>query len=94
MNHVHIRPVRDLRNNFTEIESALDGRDPVIITKNGRGAAVLLHLDDYSDYEEFMHVKYVAAKLKEAEDEAESPDAEWSDYKSVIRRLREKYHEL
>ena len=93
MYNVNIRPVRDLRNKYTEIESILDKHDPVIITKNGRGSAVLLSIDDYSDYQEFMHVKYVAEKLKEAEEEAESQGAEWSDYKSVIKRLRAKYHE-
>ena len=94
MHSVQIRPVRDLRNNYTEIESMLDRRKPVIITKNGRVSAVLLSIDDFSDYEEFMHIKYVAEKLKEAEDEAESHDAEWSDYKSVIRGLRMKYNGL
>ena len=93
MHNVNIRPVRDLRNNYTEVELLLENHDPVIITKNGRGSAVLLNIDDYSDYEEFMHVKYVAEKIKEAEIEAESTDAIWTDYKSVLKRLREKYHE-
>jgi prevent-host-death family protein len=94
MHNVHIKPVRDIRNNYNEIESLLEKDNPVIITKNGKGSAVLLSIDDYSDYEEFTHVKYIAQKLKEAEDDAESPDAVWSDYKSVIHRLREKYHGL
>jgi len=79
-----------LRNNYTEIESILGAHNPVIITKNGRGVAVLLHIEDFSDYEEFMHTKYVAEKLKEAEKEAEDPGAEWSDYKDVLSRLRGK----
>ncbi len=66
----------------------------MIITKNGRGSAVLLNIDDFSDYEEYMHIKYVAEKLREAEIEADSPDAEWTDYKTVLSRLRTKYHGL
>ncbi len=94
MHNVHVRPVRDLRNNFNEIESALEDHNPVIITKNGRGSAVLLNIDDFSDYEEFMHVKYVAEKLREAEVDADSPDAVWTDYKAVLSRLRTKYNGL
>ena len=93
MHNVNIRPVRDLRNNYTEIEALLEKHDPVIITKNGRSSAVLLSIEDYSDYEEFMHVKYIADKLKEAEEVAESSDAVWTDYKSVLNRLRTKYNE-
>jgi len=92
MYNIHVRPVRDLRNNYTEIESILDEHNSVIITKNGRGTAVLLNIEDFADYEEFLHAKYVAKKLKEAEDEADSPSAEWSDYKDVLSRLRNKYH--
>ena len=92
MHNVNVRPVRDLRNNYTEIEALLEKHDPVIITKNGRGSAVLLSIEDYSDYEEFMHIKYIADKLKEAEEVAESLDAVWTDYKSVLKRLRTKYN--
>ena len=94
MHKVQVRPVRDLRNNYSEIESMLDGHNPIIITKNGRGSAVLLSIEDYSEYEEFMHFKYVTEKLKEAELEAESANAEWLEYKDVLGRLRAKYHGL
>ena len=92
MHNLNIRPVRDLRNNYSEIEAVLEKHNPVIITKNGRSSAVLLSIEDYLDYEEFMHVKYVAEKLKEAEEVAESSDAVWTDYKSVLQRLRAKYN--
>ena len=32
---INIRPVSDLRNNFTEIESIVKQGDPVYLTKNG-----------------------------------------------------------
>ncbi|MCL1820612.1 MAG: type II toxin-antitoxin system Phd/YefM family antitoxin [Oscillospiraceae bacterium] len=94
MYNVQVRPVRDLRNHYTELEAMLDNRNPIIITKNGRGTAVLLNIEDFADYEEFMHVRYIAEKLKEAEIEAASPDAKWSDGKDVLNRLREKYSGL
>jgi prevent-host-death family protein len=94
MQNIQTRPVRDLRNNYAEIESLLDNHDPVIITKNGRGAAVLINIEDYAKIEEYQHFMYVAEKLDEAEKEAASPNAEWQDYKDVFRRLRKKYNDL
>ncbi|AEF82554.1 type II toxin-antitoxin system Phd/YefM family antitoxin [Leadbettera azotonutricia] len=94
MQNIQARPVRDLRNKYAEIESLLENHDPVIITKNGRGTAVLLNIEDYAKIEEYQHYLYVAEKLNEAEKEAESPNAEWTDYKEVFRQLREKYHGL
>ena len=94
MDNIQVRPVRELRNNYAAIEAMLDGHNPVVITKNGRGAAVLLNIDDFAAYEEYMHIRYVAEKLKEAEVEADSPNAVWHDADDVIRRLRERYHGL
>jgi prevent-host-death family protein len=46
MQNTQVRPVRDLRNRYVEIEKLVENHDPVIITKNGRGAAVLINIDD------------------------------------------------
>ena len=32
---IQIRPVSDLRNNFTEVEKAVECGEPVYLTKNG-----------------------------------------------------------
>ncbi len=45
---VQIRPVSDLRNKFTEIESIVHTGDPVYLTKNGYGTMVVLSIDAYS----------------------------------------------
>ena len=94
MQHTHIRPVRDLRNRYTEIEQLVENHDPVIITKNGRGAAVLINIDDYVEVEEYLHIKYVNDKLEEAELEAKKPGVKWTPYKKVIKKLRDKYSGL
>jgi prevent-host-death family protein len=91
MRNIQARPVRDLRNNFAEIETLLEEHDPVIITKNGRGTAVLLNLEDFAEIEAYQHIKYVEDKLREAELEADSDDAEWEDYRAAIDRLKAKY---
>ena len=90
MPKTQVRPVRDLRNKYAEIEGFLDNHNPVIITKNGRGAAVLINIDDYAEIEEYLHAKFVNEKLKEAEQEALKPGVKWKDSKKVIKELQEK----
>ena len=91
MNNVNVRPVRDLRNRYSEVEALLENHDPVVITKNGRGVAVLINFEDYAGVEEYLHYKYVAEKLQEAETAAASPGVKWLDYKTALNGLREKY---
>lgn len=45
---IQIRPVSDLRNIFPEIEKAVEGEEPVYLTKNGYDAMVVLSLEAYS----------------------------------------------
>ena len=44
---INIRPISDLRNNFTEIESVVKKGEPVYLTKNGYGSMVVLSLEQY-----------------------------------------------
>ena len=94
MQKTQVRPVRDLRNRYAEIETLIENHDPVIITKNGRGAAVLINIDDYAEMEEYLHIKYIRNKLEEAELEAQKHGAKWTDYKKTIKKLRGKYSGL
>ena len=94
MQKTQIRPVRDLRNRYTEIETLVKNHDPVIITKNGRGAAVLVNIEDYAEMEEYLHIKYVSNKLAEAELEAKKTGAKWTDSKKALKKLRDKYSGL
>lgn len=45
---VQIRPVSDLRNKFTDIETLVQTGDPVYLTKNGYGTMVVMSIDAYS----------------------------------------------
>ena len=45
---IQIRPVSDLRNKFTEIESVVKEGSPVYLTKNGYGSMVVMSLETYS----------------------------------------------
>ena len=44
---MEIRPVSDLRNKFTEIESVVREGSPVYLTKNGYGSMVVLSIEAY-----------------------------------------------
>lgn len=91
MFHTHARSVRDLRNNYPELARLANEHNQVIITNNGRAETVLLGIDDFRAYEEFLHTRYVAAKLAEAEKAAADPNAKWYTHDEVFGALREKY---
>jgi prevent-host-death family protein len=78
-----IRPVSDLRNNFTEIEN-LSKNQPIFLTKNGVGIMVVLSM---SEYERQYALNDLYNKLNEAELEITAGD-KGKDYKDVIKELR------
>ena len=88
MNSIHVRPERELRNNFSEISKLNQQRDVVILTKRGKGTHVLLSFEEFSDYEEFRHNRYLMEKIKEAEEDA---DKRLLAHDDVWRRFWEKY---
>ena len=67
MHKLHVRPERDLRNNFSEISKLNQQRDAVILTNRGKASHVLLSFDEFEDYEEYRHNRYLVEKIKEAE---------------------------
>lgn len=72
MNHngSHIRPLSDLRNNFADITRTIEEtRQPVILTKHGRGKLVCM---SYEDYEKRVFQQEIFNMLRDAEREAAS----------------------
>ena len=61
--------------------------DHVIITNHGRGESVLINIEDYAKYEEFLHQRYVAEALAKATQQAADPDTQWEDHESVWETL-------
>jgi len=72
----HVKPVRELRNNYPAVAAIVKNRDHVIITNNGKSEAVIIPFEEFKSYEEFLHIRYVKEKLAEAEAAADNPD-EW-----------------
>ena len=72
----HVKAVRDLRNNYSEVAQIVKERDHVIITNNGKSESVLISFDEFEKYQEFLHICYIKEKLAEAEALSDKPD-EW-----------------
>ena len=82
-----IRPVSDLRNNFTEISRIIhETSEPIFLTKNGYGDMVVMSIEAY---EKLQFENEVYFKLKEAELQAKSTDMRYS-HEEVFGNLRKK----
>lgn len=82
-----IRPISDLRNDFTEIEKNISHNDrPIIFTKNGRGSMVLMSLDRYSRMTNLDHTEQA---LDEADDYAKT-NFEDMTHEDVFSQIKEK----
>lgn len=83
----YIRPVSDLRNNFTEISKIVhETKEPVFLTKNGYGDMVVMSIEYY---ERQKYDNEVYLKLKEAELEAKTTTKRLG-HEEVFKRLRER----
>lgn len=84
---IYIRPVSDLRNKFPEIEEiVVKEKQPVYLTKNGRGSMVVLSIENYAELTENVELK-----LDEADKAAEDTKIRYT-HNEVFSRVREKYN--
>ena len=81
---INIRPVSDLRNNFSEIESIVKQGDLVYLTKNGYGTMVVMDLQQYAALTDDIELK-----LDEADKAAEADDERYT-VEEVFDRARER----
>ena len=81
---INIRPVSDLRNNFTEIESIVKRGEPVYLTKNGYGTMVVMDLQQYAALMDDIDLK-----LDQADKVAEANDVRYT-AEEVFDRARER----
>ena len=80
---MNIRPVSDLRNKYTEIESTvLSKGEPVFLTKNGYGSMVVMSLEQYAALTDDIEMK-----LLQADKVAASTDTRYS-AQEVFDRVR------
>ena len=81
-----IRPVTDLRNRYPEVESDLE-RGPVVLTKNGYGASVLISI---SLYDKLMSRQALYETI--AKSEAEIDVGQGLDAKAALAKTRATLH--
>lgn len=81
---IQIRPVSDLRNKFSEIESIVSEGQPVYLTKNGYGSMVIMSLSYYDKL-----TNYIEEKLDEADRQATSTNTRLS-HDEVFSNVRSK----
>ena len=84
---LQIRPVSDLRNNFSAIEQIVNTGSPVYLTKNGYGTMVVLSLEAYGKL-----VDQVEMALDTADNQAQMT-SERLTHSQVFSKLREKVDE-
>lgn len=81
-----IRPVSDLRNKFSEIETIVNNGQPVYLTKNGYGTMVIMSLRQYD-----MLTSDTEKKLDEADRFAEMTDQRYT-HEEVFSHVRSHLH--
>lgn len=84
---INIRPVSDLRNKFTEIETMVKENGPVYLTKNGYGSMVVLSMEAYSEL-----VDHVELALDYADYMAVEDNRRFS-HEEVFSNIRKKNNE-
>jgi prevent-host-death family protein len=77
MYNTYARPVRDLRNNYTEIAALANSGNQVIITNNGREEVVVIGKEEYKSYEAFLHREYIKNELAKSKEKAKDPNTKW-----------------
>lgn len=65
---LQIRPISDLRNNFTEVEQTVQGGEPIFLTKNGYGSMVVMSLEKYAALTDDVELKLDEADMAAAVD--------------------------
>ncbi len=71
----------------------LEQHDRVIITKNGVGHSVLIKIEDYSKYEDFLHRQFIYDELQRSKNEADDPDIDLQDAADVFSRIKKRIME-
>jgi len=75
--NTYARPVRDLKNNYNEIINLANEGNQIIITQNGREAAVVIGTQAYKDFEIFLHQQYMKKELEKSKKKAKDPNTKW-----------------
>ena len=83
------RPVRDLRNKYSELAKIANSGNQILITNNGREETVLIGVECFRGYEAYLHRKFIKQELAKAKKKAKDPNAKWFSDEEVDAMLDE-----
>ena len=84
---IQIRPITDLRNNFTDISKIVhENSNPIFLTKNGYGDMVVMSIEAY---EKLVLKNKISEKLLASSIQAKSTDVRY-DFDVVEKEMRSK----
>ena len=93
---MNIRPVSDLRNKYPQIEDiVVNKKEPVILTKNGYGSAVIINLEEYKKFMDVIEIiedEEICRLLDEATEHAKNNPKRYS-HDEVFSRVRSMINE-
>ncbi|MDR1705408.1 MAG: type II toxin-antitoxin system prevent-host-death family antitoxin [Clostridiales bacterium] len=85
-----VRPSEDLFDNYEDVVKSVKEHDRIIITNNGVGEFVLINIEDYTDYEEFLHQRFIYNELQKSKAEAAGPNVKLIGADEVFGRIKQK----
>jgi len=87
MSKTIVRPSRDLRNNYADVVKSLKQNNHIIITNNGVGESVLIGINEYEEYEEYMHRRFVYNELQQSKTLLDNPEVILHDAVDVFAKF-------
>ena len=86
-----IIPSTDLRNNFAQVErTAKESKEPIYLTKNGRGSLVIMDIDAFEAYHASKaYQRYVEDALTFAERNLGSSASQYESMETAFEELLE-----
>ncbi len=86
-----IRPISDLRNNFTEVSKLVhETQEPIYLTKNGYGDMVVMSIEAYDTLTEELSLSNMKEDVLAAERDIANGNV--CDATESLKKLRKKYN--
>jgi len=90
MLNTHVRPSRDLRNKYADMVKTLKKHDHIVITNNGVGEAVLIGIEDFAKYEEFLHHRFIYDELQMSKEKLNDPSTKRLNVQEVFAGIHKR----
>jgi PHD/YefM family antitoxin component YafN of YafNO toxin-antitoxin module len=82
-----------LRDNYEALVKALKEHDRVVLTNDGVGESVLINIEDYAEYEDFLRQRFIYEELQKSKAEAADPGVKLIPAGEVFARIKKRIAE-